>query len=123
LIDQIIGSEGNALKTLGPLDGRGTNISAREILSRMRKRTFAEVVGKAICECLRIPEDSGDEGAQAWEEYSRDLSLLLPARDKQKLQAIEEAWEKMEKGTYGICEECEDPIGGSRLKVMPLVRL
>ena len=123
MIDQIIESEVNALNTLRPLDGRGTNLSTREILSRMKERIFAEAIGKVIREYLRIPEDSGDEADQAWEECSRDLSLLLTARNKQKLYAIEEAWEKMEKGTYSICEECDEPIGAGRLKAMPLARL
>ena len=123
MVDQIIESEVNVLKALRPLDGRGTNLSARETLSQMRERIFAEAVGKAIRDYLRIPEDPGDEADQACEESSRDLSLLLTTRNKQKLQAIEEALEKVEKGTYGICEECEDPIGAGRLKAMPLARL
>lgn len=35
----------------------------------------------------------------------------------------EEALEKIEKGTYGICKECDDPIGPGPLKAMPLAKL
>jgi len=43
---------------------------------------------------------------------------LNPAsvRDKEKLQGIEVALEKLREGTYGVCEECGDEIGGGRLE-------
>ena len=123
MVDQIIESGGHPLKPLRPFDERETNVLARETLSRMRERIFAGTLEKPISESLRIPEDSGDEADQAWEECSRDLSLLLTARNKQKLQALEEAIEKVENGTYGICEECAEPIGAGRLKAMPLAKL
>jgi DnaK suppressor protein len=123
MADQIMESGGNPLKGLRPFDEKEMNISARETLSRMREGIFAGALEKPIPESLRIPEDSGDEADQAWEECSRDLSLLLTARNKQKLQALEEAIEKVEEGTYGICEECDEPIGAGRLKAMPLAKL
>ena len=123
MVDQIIESGGHPLKALRPFDERETNVLARETLSRMRERIFAGALEKPIPGPLTIPEDSGDEADQAWEECSRDLSLLLTARAKQKLQALEEAIEKVENGTYGICEECDEPIGAGRLKAMPLAKL
>ena len=89
----------------------------------MKKALSAEVLEKPLPESLAIAEGRGDEADQAGEERSRELSLLLKTRNKQKLQALEEAWEKVEKGTYGICEECKDPIGAGRLKAMPLATL
>ena len=41
-------------------------------------------------------------------------------RNKEKLLAIEEALEMIREGTYGMCEECGEEIGGGRLKAMPL---
>lgn len=35
------------------------------------------------------------------------------------LEQIEKALEKLEKGTYGICEECNAPIAMERLKALP----
>ena len=40
-----------------------------------------------------------------------------------KLLAIEEALEKLQEGTYGVCEECGDEIGSGRMRVMPLAKL
>lgn len=38
------------------------------------------------------------------------------------LQEVDTALEKMEQGTYGICETCHDPIEPERLAVDPLIR-
>jgi DnaK suppressor protein len=88
----------------------------------MKERLLAEV-GKPIPESLMIPNDIGDEADQAGDERNREVSLLLTGRMKTSLIAIEEALGKMEEGTYGICEECEDEIPAGRLKVMPLAKL
>jgi DnaK suppressor protein len=39
------------------------------------------------------------------------------------LQAIEEALFRMEKGTYGICRDCGDPIAPARLEAIPWTRV
>jgi DnaK suppressor protein len=123
MIDPIIESGYSARKISRVADRKRTNGGPREILSRMKERIFAEALGEPLPECLRVPEDSGDEADRAREECSRDLSLLLTSRNKQKLQALEEALEKVGKGTYGICEECDEPIGAGRLRAMPLAKL
>ena len=35
------------------------------------------------------------------------------------LEQIEKALEKLEKGTYGICEDCNSPISVERLRALP----
>jgi DnaK suppressor protein len=39
------------------------------------------------------------------------------------LKEIEGAITRAEKGTYGICERCKNPISEERLKVMPSATL
>ena len=39
------------------------------------------------------------------------------------LQAIEEALYRMEKGTYGICRDCGEPIAPARLNAIPWTRV
>jgi len=98
------------------------NFSPRKVLLEMKKRLLADVE-KPIPESLMVPNDIGDEADQAGDERNREVSLLLTGRIKASLMAIEEALAKMEEGTYGICEECEDEIPPGRLKVMPLAKL
>jgi len=70
-----------------------------------------------------VTNDIGDEADQAGDERNRAVSLLLAGRIKASIMAIEEALENIEKGTYGICEECGDKIELRRLRVMPLTKL
>ena len=53
------------------------------------------------------------------DERERQFSILLCDRDREKLIQIDEALERIEDGTYGICEECGCKISEKRLKIMP----
>jgi len=98
------------------------NESARKAILAMRQKLIAEISEKPIPETLLATTEIGDIVDQAGDERDRELSLLLTGRDKEKLQAINEALEKIKEGSYGICEECGEKIGPGRIKVMPLAK-
>jgi DnaK suppressor protein len=97
-------------------------MAAMKVLLGMKEKLVAEGIGKSLPADLVTSFDIGDEGDRANSEHTHEVSILLSARDKEKLIAIEEALEKIHEGTYGVCEECGDEIGPGRLKVMPLAR-
>jgi len=97
--------------------------AARKMLLDMKEKLLAEGLEKSLPEDLARPFDVGDEGDHADTERTHEVSILLSARDKEKLVAIEEALEKIREGTYGVCEDCGDEIGSGRLKAMPLAKL
>jgi DnaK suppressor protein len=99
-----------------------THEPARKAILAMREKIISEISEKPIPETLLATTEIGDIVDQAGDERDRELSLLLTSRDKEKLQAINEALEKIREGTYGICEECGDKIGMGRIKVMPLAK-
>jgi len=72
-------------------------------------------------------EGTKDEGMDAYdlasEERDRDISLILSDRDRLKLQAIDDALERIKQGSYGLCEVCELDIAEERLKALPFTRL
>lgn len=113
----------------GPLDPAKTMKAedkvkgAREILLDMKERLLAEGLGKSLPEDLARPFEIGDEGDHADTERTHEVSILISARDKEKLVAIDEALEKVREGTYGMCGDCGDEIGSGRLKAMPLAKL
>jgi DnaK suppressor protein len=39
------------------------------------------------------------------------------------LQGIQDALERVDEGTYGMCENCELEIGPARLEALPFTRL
>lgn len=94
----------------------------RKTLLDMREKLLSGISENPIPEALISQSEIGDLIDQAGDERERELSLLLSGRDKEKLQAINEALEKLKDATYGDCEECGERIGPGRLKVMPLAR-
>lgn len=68
-------------------------------------------------------DDGMDTYDVATEERDREISMIISDRDRQKLVAIEEALERIDLGTYGICDSCEEEIPVERLKAMPFTRL
>ncbi|RMG17568.1 MAG: TraR/DksA family transcriptional regulator [Planctomycetota bacterium] len=64
--------------------------------------------------------DLADAGGDANDE---DRSFRLLEISGAELEQVEAALEKIEKGTYGICESCEKPIGLDRLKALPFATM
>ncbi len=69
---------------------------------------------------VKFPEygDKPDENAQEIGEYTTNL-----AQDKvlkATLRDIENALDRIEKGTYGICKICKKPISEGRLLARPV---
>ena len=67
--------------------------------------------------------DVGDVYDMASSERDRELTLLLGERGREKLQEIDNALKRIEEGTYGVCEECEESITPGRFKAMPFTRV
>ncbi len=68
-------------------------------------------------------EDLPDEADLATNVINQQISFHMRQREIAKLRAINRALDKIEKGTYGQCEECEEPIGFKRLKSQPFTDL
>ncbi|MDR0454854.1 MAG: TraR/DksA C4-type zinc finger protein [Deferribacteraceae bacterium] len=64
-------------------------------------------------------QDSADE---AYNIYNKNLMLEKVETDAIKLQLIEQALERIESGSYGVCIECEDDIEDRRLEFVPFAR-
>ena len=65
----------------------------------------------------------GDMADQASGNNEVHIALKLKQTDAKILQAIEEALVRMEKGTYGICRDCGEPIAKARLEAIPWTRV
>ncbi|MDB4548867.1 TraR/DksA family transcriptional regulator [Akkermansiaceae bacterium] len=62
----------------------------------------------------------GDAGSDA---YDRDFALNMLSKEANALGEIEEALQRLELGTYGVCEESGQKIPNPRLEAMPFARL
>lgn len=72
-------------------------------------------------------EGAKEEGMDAYdlasEERDREISFILTDRERSKIQAIQEALERIEGGDYGICEACDGEIADGRLAALPFTRM
>jgi DnaK suppressor protein len=65
----------------------------------------------------------GDMADQASGNNEVHIQLKLKQTDAKILQAIEEALRRIEKGTYGVCRDCGEPIAEARLAAIPWTRV
>jgi DnaK suppressor protein len=64
-------------------------------------------------------QDIGDEAANI---YNKQILLSLTENERMRLQEVDESLDRIENGTYGICEECGGPIRLTRLEVRPVAK-
>lgn len=88
-----------------------------EELSRIAKPTGAEGEYETKFEDIGTDED---ENASEVEQYSDNLALE-DTLEKQ-LKEVNDALKRMEKGNYGICENCNEEINIDRLRAYPAAR-
>ena len=60
--------------------------------------------------------DSGDGSQQI---FTREMDATMGGRFERRLEDVNRALEKVEEGSYGVCEDTGDPIPKGRLEAMP----
>ncbi len=68
-------------------------------------------------------DDLADEVDLASSELNQNVSLKLRDRERAVLQKIQDALSKIEEGSYGTCEVCEEAIEPKRLEAQPMAEL
>src|SRR5256885_11552600 len=84
----------------------------REELLRNAQRTLNE-------DMALDQDDLADEMDLASSEYIQSFTFRLRGREKTFLSKIDHALAKIGEGTFGICEECGEPISVKRLEARP----
>jgi RNA polymerase-binding protein DksA len=98
---------------------------ARDRLKAERARVAAEL--EELKEDLATSlEDATDEdgvdshlGDTATETLDREVEQGLEENAEHLLASIDAALQRIEDGTYGICERCGKPIDAARLEALP----
>lgn len=67
-----------------------------------------------------LPTHIADLGSDSFEQ---ELTLNLVGTEKEALQRIATALERIGDGSYGLCEDCGDPIPDVRLEAIPYASL
>ena len=68
-------------------------------------------------------ENLPDPADRATLESDRNFTLRIRDRERKLIGKIKEALERIENGTYGICESCQEEISHSRLMARPVTTL
>lgn len=91
----------------------------RQILEARRNEVIGnaqKTLGEGIqLDAAELPDDMD----LASSEYLQYFNLRLRGREKTYLEKIERALARIEDGSFGLCDECGEPIGIERLRVRP----
>ncbi len=90
--------------------------SKRDEIVKKAKQTLSE-------DMALDANDLPDEMDLASSEYLQSFTFRLRGREKAFLNKIEKALAKIEDGTFGQCEECEEEISIKRLEARPETNL
>ncbi|MCX8070050.1 MAG: TraR/DksA C4-type zinc finger protein [Thermodesulfovibrionales bacterium] len=86
-------------------------IVAKEVQEEIKK--FQSGENRQIIETVM------DDGDLSVVDLSEDISLKQLSSHREILMKIDTALQKIEEGTYGLCEECNEEISEKRLAIMP----
>ena len=95
---------------------RGILFAERAKILRKARRTLTE-------EMTVDQDDLPDEMDLASSDYNQSLNFRLRGRERQLLNKIEQALERIDEGEYWRCEECDAWIGFRRLRARPVTKL
>ncbi|AIA29924.1 TraR/DksA family transcriptional regulator [Leptospirillum ferriphilum] len=106
------------------MEGARTQFDAiRQILEAQRTQILREagrVVESGINSSAELFPDPTD---MATREELEAFSLRLKEREKNLLRKIDMALDRIEEGSFGICEACGQPIEERRLMARPVTTL
>ncbi|WP_078858471.1 TraR/DksA family transcriptional regulator [Streptomyces sp. NRRL F-2799] len=91
-------------------DRLGSEISSSEATLVGMMRDSADGAG----------DDEADTGSK---NITREHELALAANAREMLSQTERALERLDAGTYGLCENCGNPIGKARMQAFPRATL
>ncbi len=96
----------------------------REALLHKRSEILSSGAGaKPIQMSEGTSTRQGDLADQATGNNEVHIQLKLKQTDAKILQAIEEALWRIERGIYGVCRDCGEPVAEARLNAIPWTRV
>jgi DnaK suppressor protein len=101
----------------------------KDSAEKVRKRLFQkrEELLHDLAKNREVSEETVDESAQdmadrATSAYTKEFAYSLSESDRKVLLLIDQALERLEAGTYGVCVHCSSPCQEKRLEAVPWAR-
>ena len=102
------------------------NPMQREYFRQKLLQWRAELMAESTDTLAHLKEESllkPDLTDRASLETERAIELRTRARERRLISKIEAALQRIDRGTYGFCEETDEPIGIRRLEARPIATL
>ena len=114
-------------KDAGFTPGRNVKIKAQwqgyyQNLLGLRTRLLAQMSGLAKDSAEEMSSYSLHMADSGTDNFDRDFALSLLSSDQDAIYEIEDALKRIEKATFGICEQTEKVIPKARLDAIPWTR-
>ncbi|MCU0665335.1 MAG: TraR/DksA family transcriptional regulator [Myxococcota bacterium] len=90
-----------------------------KLLYEKRQRLLKNAQQTLESEMTLDSADLPDEMDLASSEYLQSFQFRLRGRERSFLSKIDKALEKIKDGSFGVCEECSEPISPKRLEARP----
>ncbi|HUN82108.1 MAG TPA: TraR/DksA C4-type zinc finger protein [Phycisphaerae bacterium] len=93
----------------------------RDMLASQRQR-LVSVVASTQAQMAEKSGDLADISDRASEGFEDELAVGLMAIEAAQLDDINDAIERIDKGSYGLCVDCKRAIPRKRLEVLPFAK-
>jgi DnaK suppressor protein len=111
---------------------RRYGVAGKNTVIRSRLESELQRLNEELAKLLEAgrPKEERREGSpfgkreeEAAEAAELETRLEMEKRIKEQITAVERALDKFDKGTYGICDSCGQPIEAARLEALPQANL
>jgi len=86
-------------------------------------QSLLDEAGKTVSEMTSDTTNFPDPNDRASQESDRTFELRIRDRERRLINKIREALERIDDGTFGICDLCGEEISEGRLKARPVTTL
>ena len=102
-------------------------LAAQQRELEARRDSYLADVARSTATALELTEDGANQDMADEDGFGegdtlnveRDRLLLVASEARAKVAEIDAALERVDAGTYGMCEACGKPIPKARLEVVP----
>jgi DnaK suppressor protein len=106
----------------GKMMSQGKKEYYRALLNRKLEGLLDEA-NRTVSGMTDLDDNFPDPTDRASLESDRNFTLRIRDRERKLIIKIKEALERLEAGTYGICEACGEEISDKRLEARPVTTL
>lgn len=95
----------------------------KQRLLAKRKELLSGVRGSSVGSIETSTDGIQDIADQATSAYTKEFLLSIGDAERRMLKQVDDALNKIQQETYGLCESCGELINERRLEALPFARL